>query len=205
MKPESQLEMTSEQVLSLLASRRVCRAFSESPVADGDLVTVLEAARWGPSAGNNRIQRFLVVRDTERIRLVESLAPGVLATPPVMIAICTDLEIAERRGVRVDLHASVFIDVGTAAMSMMVQAHGLGLGTCPVRAFSQGGVRTVLDLPPQARPELLLLVGHPARPNAGLPRRRGPSPKLRELAFWGRYHQPLPESLLHPSQGPCAR
>lgn len=195
---ESQLDVTSEQVLSLLASRRVCRAFSEAPVSDGDLVTILEAARWGPSAGNNRIQRFLVVRDAEQIRLVKSLAPGVLAKPPVMVVVCTDLEIAERQGVQVGLHASVFIDVGTAAMSMMVQAHGVGLGTCPVRAFSQGGVRTILDLPPQARPELLLLIGHPAHRSAGLPHRRGPSPKLRELAFWDRYHQPLPESLLSP-------
>lgn len=198
--PAPELGMASDEVLSLLASRRVCRAFSEAPVADNNLVAILEAARWGPSAGNNRIQRFLVVRDPERIRLVKALAPGVLTTPPVMIAICTDLEIAERQGVRVGLHASVFIDVGTAAMSMMVQAHGLGLGTCPVRAFSQSGVRTVLDLPPEARPELLLLVGHPVHPNAGPLRRRRPSPKLRELAFWERYHQPLPESLLRRSK-----
>ena len=188
------------ELLALLSARRVCRDFSPEPVAEAELVQLLEAARWASSAGNTRVQRFLVLADPARIRLAKALAPGVLAVPPAMIAICTDLDAVARAEVRLGRDASVLIDVGTAAMSMMVQAHALGLGTCPSTSFSQAGVRTVLRLPERARPEMLLLVGHPRRlelARVSRPSRR-PSPRLRELAYWERYGEPLPERLLKP-------
>lgn len=190
-----------DEVLALLRSRRVCRAFSDEPVRDGDLLSLMEAARWATNAGNTRIQRFLVVRERERVRLARALAPGMLAMPPAFVAICTDLEVAARAGVRAGLDPSVYVDVGTAVMSMMVEAHALGLGTCPVTSFSQAGVATVLGLPSTARPELLLLVGHPSedavRPAVnGRARGKRWSPRLRELVFWERYGDPLPERLL---------
>ena len=193
--------VVAEDLLALLRSRRVCRAFSGEPLADVHLLSLLEAARWATNAGNTRIQRFLVVRDPERIRLAKALAPGMLATPPAFVAICTDLEVAARAGVRADRDPSGYIDVGTAAMAMMVEAHALGLGTCPVTSFSQAGVASVLGFPATARPELLLLAGHPAgdadatvatRPVSG----RRWSPRLRELVFWERYGEPLPNRLL---------
>lgn len=190
----------AEDVLDLLRSRRVCRAFSAEPLCDADLLHLLEAARWATNAGNTRVQRFLVVREPERIRLARALAPGMLAVPPAFVAICTDLQVAARAGVRVDLDPSCYVDVGTAAMAMMVEAHALGLGTCPVTSFSQAGVARVLELPASARPEFLLLVGHPARGagRAGAGRMGGRrwSPRLRELVFWERYGDPLPERLL---------
>ena len=117
---------------------------------ENDLLLLLDAARWATSAGNTRVQRFLVLQDPEQIRRAKALAPGVLATPPAIIVICTDLDAAVRAEVRVERDPSVYIDVGTAAMSMMAEAHALGLGTCPATSFSQEGVRTVLGLPHSA-------------------------------------------------------
>ncbi len=192
-------DLGPDDLLALLRSRRVCRAFTDQPLLDAQLLSLLEAARWATNAGNTRIQRLLVIRDPERIRLAKALAPGMLATPPGVVAICTDLEVAARSGVRADRDSSGYIDVGTAAMSMMVEAHALGLGTCPVTSFSQGGVAKVLGLPATARPELLLLVGHPAGETVRLGRRgagRHWSPRLGELVFWERYGEPLPQRLL---------
>lgn len=184
-------------LLALLRSRRVCRSFTGERVSDADLLHLLEAARWATNAGNTRIQRFLVVRDPERIRLAKALAPGMLATPPAFVAICTDLQVAAGAGVRPGPDPSAYIDVGTAAMSMMAEAHALGLGTCPVTSFSQAGVARVLGLPATARPELLLLVGHAAgKPGPAVRSGRRWSPRLRELVFWERYGDPLPEHLL---------
>ncbi|MGH7922122.1 MAG: hypothetical protein ACREQM_19595, partial [Candidatus Dormibacteraceae bacterium] len=69
--------------------------------------------------------------------------------------------------------------------------------TCPATSFSPAGVQTILGLPSRARPEMLLLVGHPGGASAQ-PRRptRRPSPKLAELAYWERYGEPPPTALL---------
>jgi albonoursin synthase len=184
-----------KDLLALLATRRVCRDYTSEPLEESDLLLLLDAARWATSAGNTRVQRFLVLQDPEQIRRAKALAPGVLATPPAIIVICTDLDAAVRAEVRVERDPSVYIDVGTAAMSMMAEAHALGLGTCPATSFSQGGVQTVLGLPPQCRPEMLLLVGHPrTATTAAAPRTpRHPSRRLFELAYWERYGDLLPE------------
>lgn len=192
--------VSPDDLVALLSTRRVCRDFTDEGVSESDLLTLLEAARWASSAGNTRVQRFLVVRDPGQIRLARALAPGVLAVPPAIIAICTDLDAVERAEVRLGRDTSVLIDVGTTAMSIMIEAHALGLGTCPATSFSEGGVRTVLGLPPQARLEMLLLVGHPRAPEGASVRPpRRPSRKLAELAFWERYGEPLPARLLRPS------
>ena len=189
---------SADDLIELLSTRRVCRDFAPEPVSERDLVALLEAARWASSAGNTRVHRFLVLRDPERIRLARALAPGVLALPPAIIAICVDRHAAERAEVRLGRETSTFVDVGTSAMAMMAVAHALGLGTCPATSFSHGGVRNVLDLPEHAEPEMLLLVGRPRTPEcASAPRVPArPSRKLGELAYWERYGAPLPPRLL---------
>jgi nitroreductase len=66
---------------------------------------------------------------------------------------------------------TTWIDVGTCAMNMMIAAHALGLGSCPVTSYSQAGLASVLDLPDTIIPELVLMLGYPA-PATAAPRRR---------------------------------
>jgi nitroreductase len=66
----------------------------------------------------------------------------------------------------------------------MNMAHALGLGTCPVTSFSHSGVATVLGLPPQMAPELLLMVGHPQSVERGLNPNAPKSITTRDLMFW---------------------
>lgn len=154
----------AETVLETIRSRRVTRSFAERPVTDGSLLQVLEAGRWATSGGNRRIHRFLVVRDPGTLALVRAVTPGMFSTPPVVIVICTDATRAAEELVQLEQDSTTWIDVGTAAMNMMVAAHALGLGTCPVSSFSHGAVGVVLGLPPTVEPELFLLLGHPLEP-----------------------------------------
>lgn len=180
-------------VMEVIRSRRVTRSFTAEPVSEADLRTVLEAGRWASSAGNRRIHKFLVVRDPARIQLVRTMAPGMLAVPTALILICTDTTKAAAEQVQLEKDASTLIDVGTAAMNMMLAAHGLGLGTCPVTSFSQSGVQTVLDLPATLIPEFILLVGHRAPQRRVM--RQGASTKLTvdDLTYWERYGHTTPE------------
>ncbi|HZV49534.1 MAG TPA: nitroreductase family protein [Candidatus Dormibacteraeota bacterium] len=182
-------------LLELLRRRRVCRRFSSHPVDERRLRMVLEAGCWASSASNNRIHRLLLVRDRRRIDLVRAVSPGMLGLPTALVVICTDLDAAARAQVRVDRDTTTWIDVGTAAMNMMVEAEALGLGTCPTTSFSRGGVRAVLELPPPAVPEFVLQIGWPAgaEPPAGTGTLE-PAPagrRLRAFVYAERYGTPL--------------
>lgn len=159
--PAERASPAAEVVLETIRSRRVTRTFEDRPVADELLIQVLEAGRWATSGGNRRIHRFLVVRDPGMLARLRAVTPGMFSTPAAVIVICTDTDRAAEQLVQLKHDATTLIDVGTAAMNMMIAAHALGLGTCPVTSFSQVAAAVVLQLPSTAVPELLLLVGYP--------------------------------------------
>jgi nitroreductase len=86
----------------------------------------------------------------------------MLTVPPALVVVCTDQGKARQAGVKLDRDPTTWIDVGTAAMNMMLAAQELGLGTCPVTSFSAAGLAVALDLPAEVVPELLLTLGRPA-------------------------------------------
>lgn len=178
--------------LALMRRRRVRRQFLDEPVSVDAIRQVLQAARWASSAGNRRIHRFLVVRDPVTIARVKPFAPGILASPPALVILSTDLELAAAANVQVERDMNSWIDVGTALMSMMLAAEAIGLGSCPATSFSRGAVARVLDFPPTLVPELLLQLGHPvAKPPT--PRRtearRVTGPTIAALTDWERLGQ----------------
>ena len=133
-------------------------------MTDESLLGVLEAGRWATAGGNRRIHPFLVVRDPGTLARLRAVTPGMFSAPPVVIVICTDAARAAEELVQLEHDTTTWIDVGTAAMNMMVAAHALELGSCPVTSFSHGAVSVVLGLPPTVEPELFLLLGHPREP-----------------------------------------
>ena len=180
-------------ILALMSTRRVVRDFSPEPVEDRQLGMILEAGRWASCASNNRVHRLLVVRDPQRIKLVADMSPGIFSHPAAMVVICTDLHAVAAAQLVLEADRTIFIDVGTLMMNMMVQAHALGLGTCPATSFSQAGVGVVLGLPSHARPEAILQIGHAAAtaPRVIPPPSR-PSRLLARLVYWERYGQGPP-------------
>ena len=178
--------MNPDELLTFMKSRRVAREFTPQPVSDAMLMQMTEAARWATSGGNQHLHRFLIVRDPAMIQRVRTMSPGMLTAPPALIVILTDLRRAAEKGAQPDRDHIQFVDVGTAAMNMALQAHALGLGSCPVTSFSQSGVAEMLSLPAHLRPEFMLMVGHPDR----RPRPKSANPPesitARELTFWDR-------------------
>ena len=176
----------AREVFEVIRGRRAVRAYADEPVGDDAIRQVVEAARWASSASNRRIHRYLVVRDPARLRLVRALSPGMLAIPPAVIVVCTDQGRARQSGVKLTRDPTTWIDVGTAAMNMMLAAHALGLGTCPVTSFSAAGLGVALDLPAEIVPELLLMLGRPAPGALDGRGRRGERIAVEDLIDWER-------------------
>ncbi|MGQ0569498.1 MAG: nitroreductase family protein [Armatimonadota bacterium] len=177
----------AEPVLAAIRTRRVVRFWAAEPLAQRELRRVVEAARWAPTAGNRRVHHIVAVRDPVTIRLIKTISPGISGTPTGMIVIAIDHEQVARAGGQVH-HRSLMIDVGTAAQTMLLAAHALGLGAGPVTSFSRAGLRVLVGLPASMSPEMIVCLGHPA-PNV-VNQRVQPSRRirLRDLVTWERFN-----------------
>ena len=57
--------MLSNEVLDCIRARRSTRKFTEEQIGDEQLHTLLEAAVWAPSGGNNQTWLFTAVQSRE--------------------------------------------------------------------------------------------------------------------------------------------
>jgi nitroreductase len=89
------------------------------------------------------------------------VAPGMFQRPAAVVVICIDQGRAVDFGMRATWKG-LYVDVGTAAQTMLLAAHSLGLGAGVVTSFSQAAVTKVLNLPAHLSPEMFVCLGYPA-------------------------------------------
>lgn len=171
-------------VFENMKSRRAVRSFTGAPVSDDDLWQIVQAGRWAASGGNLRPHRFIITRDSDRIRAIRSFSPGMLAEPSAIIAILIDHDQVAREFSSIEPSMIPYVDVGTAAQNMLNMAHALGVGSCPVTSFSQSGVSGVLGLPEQLSVELLIMLGQPKPVDRQLNANAPKSVTTRDLTSW---------------------
>lgn len=155
-----------------IRGRRSVRAFLDEPVSAVDVERLIEAAIWAPSGGNAQSWRFVVVQEEGRIRRLRMVSPGMPGPPPCIIAVCQDMDSAERQGARLGREKLTLFDSAMATQNLLLVAHAIGLGACVVASFHAGGVKDVLKLPNGIEPILLVAVGHPSETPAPPSRRR---------------------------------
>ena len=175
-------------VLEAIRTRRMARALTGEPIARSELEEVLKAARWAPSAGNRRLHRFIAVQDPLTLKLLRMVSPGMFQRPAAIVVICIDRARAESFGMRPNAKG-LFVDVGTAAQTMLLAAHSLGIGAGVVTSFSQAAASAVLNVPEGLSPEMFVCLGHaaPTQPPAMPP--RGPV-TWQSLTQWERFPSP---------------
>ena len=172
----------TDPVLAAIRSRRCGRALTPEPVEHHTIEAILDAGRWASTAGNRHLQRFVATEHAGTLRVLRMVSPGMIQRPTAAITICTDRTAAADYGFPPDA-VGLFIDVGTAAATMMLAAHALGIGAGPVSSFSHAAVSVVLHLPAGWSPELIICLGHPAstQPSPMSPHR---SLRWQDLTMW---------------------
>ncbi len=178
----------SQHTLDVIKSRRVIRTMTDQPVAREQLEQILEAARWAPTGGNQRIHRFVAVQSPTLLRLLRMVSPGMFQQPQAVILICIDWKkVAANQFPATD--RGPYVDLGAAMQTMMLAAHSLGLGSGPVTSFSKAAVRVILNLPERLSPELMVCLGYPAAPGKQLPMRSKKKVTWQSLTDWDRYEE----------------
>ncbi|MCD2191999.1 nitroreductase family protein [Actinomycetospora endophytica] len=173
----------NDPVLDAIRRRRVTRSMTDEPVAREQIETILEAARWAPTAGNRHLQRFVATTDPATLRVLRMVSPGMIPRPAAAaVVVCVDRELVARYGFPTTAPGP-WIDVGTATATILLAAQAVGLGAGPVSSFSRAAVAVVLDLPGSWSPELIICLGHPAA-DQPRPMQRPRALGWRDLTRW---------------------
>ena len=143
-----------------IRARRNTRAYVDRPITPTDLEQIVEAGRRAPSSMNEQPWDFIAV--TERATLERMAAlwqwgahiAGAAAAVALLSPASSDPEDRE----------TFAFDLGQAAMSMMLAAADLGIGSCHSSVGDQAEARAVLGYPEERECVLLLSLGYPVRP-----------------------------------------
>lgn len=156
--------LTANEKIQFLLGRRSIRVYGPGDVGEAAVTQMLEAAMAAPSAMAKDPWRFVVVRNQETRSAIAAALPhgGMLATAPLGIFICGDLEVAH------DGQLSYLLqDCSAAVENLLLSAHALGLGACWLGVHPREErvlkLKEILALPASVIPVAGIAIGQPAK------------------------------------------
>lgn len=199
-------ELSGNPTLSTIKQRRSVRLFTDQPVPEMDLLTMLSAANRAPSAHNQQSWRFIVLRGEKKQALAElvnaragefprpscallRMASRTIVSAPVVVAVANTGELIRHGGdlfqvnreAALDFFRTMEIQSSAAAVeNLLLAATSMGIGTVwlGILYLIKHEVLTFLE-EPDGEFMAVIPVGYPARVSDG--------PKKRPLAVSIRY------------------
>jgi nitroreductase len=132
---------------------RETRLYLDKPVPDEVAFRVLEAGRPAGSAKNRQRWEFILVRDRERLEKLSRYGQFASHLPNASFAVVivvSDKYIQDRS------------DAGRAEQNMMLAAHFLGVGSCPITFHDEEGAKAFLKIPKELRIAVCIAFGYSA-------------------------------------------
>jgi nitroreductase len=140
-----------------IRARRATREYDARPLEKADLERILEAGRRAPSSRNDQRWDFVLIRDRQQLERISKVWPGAahIAKSAAAVGLVAPFSDDLR------LTASINYDLGQAAMSMMIAAADLGIGSRTASVQDYDLAADVLGLPGDRRLTWLLGLGYP--------------------------------------------
>ena len=172
------------EVEEAVSRMRAIRHFRTEPLAEDDLLAILQAGRHTGSSKNLQRWHFVVVQDREQLTQLSAVGPFAahLAGGAAAVALVTPDPAAPGAPL------SITWDIGRAAQSMMLVAWGRGIGSVPATVYDQALCRRILKYPDDHGCEYILDFGYPAAEKLiERPPRAGGRLPLDDLVFYDRW------------------
>ena len=143
-----------------LHTRRSIRSFTDAPVTEADLETLLRAAMAAPSAGNAQPWHFVVLDERAVLDEIPKFHPyaAMLKEAPLAIVVCGDESLQKYP----DRWPQ---DCSAATQNILLAAHALGLGAVWLGMFPnaerEAKLGELLHLPEGVHPLSIVALGWP--------------------------------------------
>ena len=162
----SKIAAPDHPIHETLAHRWSPYAYADRPVADADLRSLFEAARWAPSSYNEQPWRFIVARredgkEYDRILscLVEANQAWARQAPVLVLTVAA--ETFARNG---KPNGAATHDVGLAAGNLSVEATARGLHVHQMGGILPDRARELFGIPEGFRALTAIAIGYAADP-----------------------------------------
>lgn len=140
-----------------IRARRATREYDTKPIAEYDLERILDAGRRAPSSGNDQRWDFILIRERDQLERLSHVwrGAGHIANAAAAVGLVAPFSDDLR------LTAGINYDLGQAAMSMMIAAADIGIGSRTAAVHDYELASEVLGLPADRRLTWLLGLGYP--------------------------------------------
>ena len=163
-------------VSELIRTKRAVRQFTDEPLSEEAIRSILNAGRRAQSSKNTQPWHFIAIRDRATLRQLSQCGAyaGHLAGAPFAVALIAST-------------ADNF-DLGQAAAYLQLTAWELGIGSCIASMWEPEKAKAILGVPQDLHFDVAISFGYPlhgderpSAPNAG-----GRKP-FDEVVFWERW------------------
>jgi nitroreductase len=148
-------------MIEVILDRRSIRRFVDRPVPMDMIETMVKAAMYAPSAGNQQPWQFVVVKDRALLDAVPGVHPHAAMVPSAagVIIVCGDLS-KER-------HKEMWVqDCSAATQNILLAAQAQGLGAVWLGVYPRedrvSGCRKLFGIPEGIVPFSMVAFGWPA-------------------------------------------
>lgn len=145
--------------LAVIHARKSVRSYTDQPVTDSQIETLLRAAMAAPSGVDRRPWAFVVLTDIDVKNTLSERLPyaKMLASAPVAVVVCGDTD--------KDSHGLWQLDCAMAAENLLLAAEAIGLGAVYTAVYPDDGrmsaVNETLNLPANIVPLAVIPIGYP--------------------------------------------
>jgi nitroreductase len=140
---------TDTDIHPLLAGRWSTRAYTDQPVAHADVLALLEAARWAPSAYNVQPWRFLVFEKAQDGQAFDAAFATLVpfnqswnGNAQVLVAV-----LADTLNAKGEANPTASYDAGAASLALLLEAHARGLAAHAMSGFDAHALRARFAVP----------------------------------------------------------
>ena len=163
-------------VSELIRTKRAVRQFTDEPLSEEAIRSILNAGRRAQSSKNTQPWHFIAIRDRATLRQLSQCGAyaGHLAGAPFAVALIAS--------------TTEGFDLGQAAAYLQLTAWELGIGSCIASMWEPEKAKAILGVPQDLHFDVAISFGYPlhgderpSAPNAG-----GRKP-FDEVVFWERW------------------
>ena len=151
----------AQAAINNIMTRTSIRQYTEEPVSQADIETMLRAGMAAPTAVNKQPWHFVAVTDKDKLAELSGRR-GMIKQAGVAIVVCGNLD----KALQGPAQAYWIQDCSAATENILLAANALGLGAvwtgCYPMEDRVAEVSKVLKLPEAIVPLCVIAIGHPA-------------------------------------------